>query len=485
MKELVSVQYRRSVGDMWQRQRLSRAGNRVTVADKDSDMGTVYETDADMRVLASEDVLPHSDVLLRMWFIDDSYTDVGTASNPIRLQKKKDGAMVNVSFKHESISAPVQGRVLYIPLQVGSVEVFTGTSELKIANDSPSASFAIDGVNGVYSKLLTANTTVMLEVYDAEKFRIAELIFGGCRYINLSQVKAKGVYYSGIYGNKTTFRIISPLVKLDLPREIDAQVLHIGTGAGQIQAMSFAHVTGMSNKIIALPLFANGELEKTLQSMIDAHYSGVTLGISANTVSADTTSKLVYMIEQQGYTVAMAWETGNRTLSYMDPQVNDLAYVLEFEMKLRILASPYITGMIDIVTHPGYTLRYDTAADTLYFITHLSQSTVLIENIAQSGTPHTIKWETTAGTCRLTVDGTVILSMPSTDMQVSGAMQMAFGAVTVYRMRVMGNPASERTYTLDPRGYLKEQRSTGTENKYLTNIADEQILVRPMFIEPW
>lgn len=485
MKEVVSLQYRASASDSWQSQRLSHKGNRITLSDKDSDMGTVYDSEAELHIRTADYGIPAMDLLVRMWHIDDTYTDIGTATNPVRVQKRVDGAMVTAVLKHESIAAPVQGSVLYIPFQVGSEQVFPGSSFISIHPDSPASSFAIDGVQGVYSKLLTANTTVMLEVYDAETFRFQGMTFGGCKYVNLSQIKAKGVVVAGLYNGKTAVRLLTPLTKIDLPREIDAEIVQIQTGGDTIQAMSFAHVNGLSNKIIDLPKFATGELEKTLQSMIDAHYTGVKLGINNYMVSADTIDKLVYLIEQHGYTVAMAWETGNRTLSYLDPQVNDMAYVLGFEIKLRIIASPYITGMIDIVTHPGYTLRYDTEADTLSFITHKPDTILLVENIAQSSIAHTIKLETTVGSFILTVDGTVMLTLSYLDMQVSGAMQMSFGDVLVYALRVFGNPASERTYTLDPRGWLKEQRSTGTLNKYLTNSSDEPILVLPSFIQPW
>lgn len=484
MKEVVSLQYRASASDSWMSQRLSHKGNRITLSDKDSDMGTVYDSEAELHIRTADYGIPAMDLLLRMWHIDDTYTDIGTATNPVRVQKRVDGAMVTAVLKHESIAAPVQGSVLYIPFQVGSEQVFPGSSFISIHPDSPASSFAIDGVQGVYTKMLTADTTVMLEVYDAETFRFQGMTFGGCKYVNLSQIKAKGVVVAGLYNGKTAVRLLTPLTKIDLPREIDAQVLSIES-LNEMQAISFAYVDDMSGKIINLPTFLTGDIERTLQSLIDAHYTGVKLGINNYRVGADTIDKLVYLIEQHGYTVAMAWETGNRTLSYLDPQVNDLAYVLGFEIKLRIIASPYITGMIDIVTHPGYTLRYDTEADTLSFITHKPDTIILVENIAQSSIAHTIKLETTVGSFILTVDGTVMLTLSYLDMQVSGAMQMSFGDVLVYALRVFGNPASERTYTLDPRGWLKEQRSTGTLNKYLTNSSDEPILVLPSFIQPW
>lgn len=481
MKEIVSLQYRASASDSWQTQRLSHKGNRLTLSDKDSDMGTVYESDAELRIRAVDYAIPAQDLLVRLWYIDDTFTDIGTASNPVRVQKRGDGAMVSALFKHESISAPVHGSVIYIPIQVGSEQVFPGGSFLYIHPDSPAASFSIDGVQGVYSTLLTANTTVMIEVYDADTFRFQGMTFGGCKYVNLSQVQAKGVVVAGQYKNMSHVRLHSPLTKIDLPRVIDAQLLSIE--GDLLHPVSFEHVADLSNMIIYLGSMDIKSLEVTLQNLINAGYTDVNLGIyTGNKEPQSMIDKLCNLIDNYNYILSSYWNSPELSVSYLDPDINELGYIISFEIEIAFFNSSYYTGSYYLVSHPCIKVRYDKDNRVLYGQIANFPEEILESNISNY---YKIKWFRMASTCTLSVNGVAKMSISIADLQLSGHLKLSFGYNIIKTLKITGNPSIERTYTAYPRGYLREKRNAETRDKYLTNIDNVPVYVIPQYTTPW
>ena len=175
----------------------------------------------------------------------------------------------------------------------------------------------------------------------------------------------------------------------------------------------------------------------------------------------------------------------NDILHTLNPQVNDLAYVVGFDMYLDFNGYTTVTGSYDLVSHPGITIRYDIDNDVLYASTDASVEVTLLEGASLTNQRYRIRWEKVGTTCILSLDGNTILSLDYAQLQIGGGLMFNFAGNLVFELSVFGNTSIERTYNVLPDGSVQERRHAETRIKYLTVQGIVPVYVIPQYTTPW